>query len=90
MKFFKIPLSADLSITSYRCWGQIGEFAYIEYNDGFEDPSWEEIDEEDIQLLFPEWFVVNEDIEEEIPQLTQLDRLEALVSYLILQNSDDI
>lgn len=66
--FYKIPLDADLTNTSYRCKKETEEAAYIEYNEGAVFDEWEEIDEATAREIAPEWFTENEEkpTEEEI------------------------
>lgn len=71
--FYKIHLTNDISNVSYRCKKEIDDFIYIEYNDGIIDDSWEQISEEYIKMIAPEWF-------EEPIELTQLDRIENAIS----------
>ena len=57
--YYKIPLNADLSETSYRALKDTEDCAYIDYNEGYIGENWEEISETDIRELVPEWFEVN-------------------------------
>ena len=51
-KYFRIPLSADLSQTSYRAIA-ITEYAqYIEYNEGYIGQDWEEVSESKLVEVF--------------------------------------
>ncbi len=50
--YYKIPLDADLSQTSYRAMKLTEEAAYIEYNDGVIGEDWQEITEEELILVF--------------------------------------
>lgn len=50
--YYKIPLDADLSETSYRAFKDAEDCAYIDYNDGYIDPSWEEVTEEQLIEIF--------------------------------------
>lgn len=50
--YYKIPLSADLSQTSYRALEITQDFWYIEYNEGVVKEDWKEIAEEELILVF--------------------------------------
>ena len=76
--YFKIPLEADLSETSYRCYKVEEDFAYIEFNEGFVGEDWEEIGEEETRKIAPEWF----SSEQTNPEPTQLDRIESALALL--------
>lgn len=52
MRYFKIPLGFDLSQTSYRDNKPTETHEYIEYNDGYIDPAWEEVTEEQLIEVF--------------------------------------
>lgn len=48
MRYFKITLNTDLSQTSYRASVSTETHEYIEYNDGYIDPTWEELTEKQL------------------------------------------
>lgn len=52
MKYYKIPLNADLSQTSYRAKRKTKEAAYIEYNEGYVGEEWEEVSESKLVEVF--------------------------------------
>lgn len=52
MRCFKLPLESDLSQTSYRARRDTDEYIFIEYNDGYIDPTWEEVTEEMLIEVF--------------------------------------
>ena len=52
MKYFKIPLEADLSQTSYRAYKATEEAAYIEYNEGVINSDWKELSLEELIAIF--------------------------------------
>lgn len=52
--FYKIPLDADLSKTSYRDRYDTETNAFIEYNEGFVGNDWEEITEEEYMQNYPQ------------------------------------
>ena len=52
MKYYKIPLNADLSQTSYRAKRKTKEAAYIEYNEGATAEEWLEITVDDLAAVF--------------------------------------
>ena len=52
--FYKIPLDADLSKTSYRDRCDTETNAFIEYNEGFVGNDWEEITEEEYMQNYPQ------------------------------------
>lgn len=71
--FYKIPLNCDISNISYRCCKIIDDFIYIDYNDGIIPNPCEEVSEDYIRIIAPEWF-------EKVVEPTQLDRIEKYVS----------
>lgn len=75
--FYKIPLNADLTNTSYRCKKYTENAIYIEYNEGAVFDEWEEISEAEARNIAPEWFVEETNM---IESPTQLDRIESAVS----------
>lgn len=56
-KYYKIPLNSDLSATSFRCRRDKTDAIYIEYNEGFVGEDWNEVSEQEIKTIIPEWFV---------------------------------
>ena len=52
MRYFKIPLNTDLSQTSYRASASTETHEYIEYNEGYIGPAWEEVTEERLIEVF--------------------------------------
>lgn len=52
--FYKIPLDADLSKTSFRDRYDTETNAFIEYNEGFVGNDWEEITEEEYMKNYPQ------------------------------------
>lgn len=52
MRYFKIPLNADLSQTSYRASASTETHVFIEYNEGHIDPVWKEVTEEQVIEVF--------------------------------------
>lgn len=52
MIFYKIPLDADLSQTSYRASVATETNIFIEYNEGHVEPSWVELTEEELLAQF--------------------------------------
>lgn len=52
--FYKIPLDADLSKTSFRDRYDTETNAFIEYNEGFVGNDWEEITEEEYMQNYPQ------------------------------------
>jgi hypothetical protein len=52
MQYFKIPLSADLSQTSYRARRDTKENIFIEYNEGATAEDWQEITVDDLAAVF--------------------------------------
>ncbi len=52
MIFYKIPLDADLSQTSYRASVATETNLFIEYNEGHVEPSWVELTEEELLVQF--------------------------------------
>lgn len=52
MRYFKLPLESDLSQTSYRASASTETHEYIEYNDGYINPTWEEVTEEQLIEVF--------------------------------------
>lgn len=54
--YFKIPLNADLTNTSYRCYKETEDAVYIEYNEGYIGEDWEKSDEAVAREIAPEWF----------------------------------
>lgn len=52
MRYFKLPLNSDLSQTSYRASKRTETNEYIEYNEGYIDPIWEEVTEEQLIEVF--------------------------------------
>ena len=70
--FLKIPLNADLTKTSYRCFKETEEDVFIEYNNGDIHEDWEEISEERAREIAPEWFATPVFASEP----SQLDRIE--------------
>lgn len=52
MKYYKIPLNADLSQTSYRAKRKTEEAAYIEYNEGATAADWQAVTLEDLVAVF--------------------------------------
>ena len=51
-KYFRIPLDENLSKTSYRAIANTDYALYIEYNEGYIDPSWEEVSESKLVEVF--------------------------------------
>ena len=51
-KYFRTPLDENLSKTSYRAIANTDYALYIEYNEGYIDPSWEEVTEEQLIDVF--------------------------------------
>lgn len=72
--FYKLPSNTDLSNTSYRCRKDTDDVIYIEYNSGYIDDAWENIDESEMIEIAPEWFP-----SELTPEPTQLDIIQAAV-----------
>lgn len=64
-KYFKTPLTSDLSNTSYRCRKDAEESICIEYNEGFVGEDWIELSEQEVKTIAPEWF------EEPVKPLTE-------------------
>ena len=85
--YYKMPIEQDLTNTSYRCCQYFDEEKYIEYNSGYLDPLWEKVSEETIQNLFPDWFIEADPIEEE-PELSPVERLEALINLVLIQTAE--
>ena len=52
MQYFKIPLSTDLSQTSYRASANTEDAQYIEYNEGYIGQDWEEVSESKLVEVF--------------------------------------
>lgn len=86
--YYKLLNPIDLSETSYRCYKQVGDYIYIEYNSGFVADYWEQVSKEEIIQIVPEWFEEDEEIEEK-PQLTQLDTIEALLYEVLLYQDNN-
>ena len=72
--YFKLPLNADLSKTSYAFCEEVDGYYYIGYNDGFISDAWEAVSFEFIESLFPDYFYG-----EEPEDLSQLDRIELAI-----------
>ena len=86
--YYKMSIDTDLSATSYRCCQYHDNEAYIQYNEGFLDPQWEEVSEDLIKSLFPDWFEEATIVESPMTVLTQFDRIEAQLDYISLQLED--
>lgn len=52
MQYFRIPLNADLSQTSYRASKLTDHALYIEYNEGHIGQDWEEVSESKLVEVF--------------------------------------
>ena len=79
--YYKIPLNADLSQTSYRAIANTEYAQYIEYNEGYIGQDWEEITEETLIEVFG----YNPFVEESTPSTpepSQLDRIETALNEL--------
>ena len=50
--YYKIPLDADLSQTSYRASANTDYALYIEYNEGYIGQDWEEVSESKLVEVF--------------------------------------
>lgn len=72
MMFYRIPINTDLSKTSYRCMKLGDTCDYIEYNSGYIDDEWEELQKEDIVNIAPEWFIQSK-------EFSQLDKIQIAV-----------
>ena len=81
MRYFRVPLNADLSQTSYRASKNTETNEYIEYNEGYIGENWEEINEETLIEVFG----YNPFVEESTPSTpepSQLDRIETALNEL--------
>lgn len=85
MAYYKIPLDADLSETSYRCHKTAEEVGYIEYNEGYVGEDWQEVSAADLVDIFG--YNPFEE-EEETPSKEPTD--EELIQAEILLNQMDI
>lgn len=70
MQYFKIPLSADLSLVSYRARRDTEDAIYIEYNEGSIAKDWQTVTNVDLVGVF------GHNPFEEKKELSQLDRIE--------------
>lgn len=52
MQYFKIPLDADLSQTSYRASANTEDAQYIEYNEGATAADWQAVTLEELVAVF--------------------------------------
>lgn len=84
MLYYKIPLDADLSQTSYRDRRDTESYIYIEYNEGFVGEDWVVIEESELIAEFGyNPFAVTE---ETMPEVSEQDEINAR----ILLNQADI
>ena len=81
--YFKIPLDADLSRTSFRCYKEADGAVFIEYNEGFVGDNWEQISEEAAFAVAPEWFYPLSCADDE--NVTTEERLDAQMAYLVMK-----
>ena len=54
--YWKLPIGADLSKTSYRAMHVTDSFWYIERNEGFVGEDWVQLTDEEIREIAPEFF----------------------------------
>jgi hypothetical protein len=84
--YYKLPLDADLSQTSYRDRRDTDTHIYIEYNEGFVGENWVAIEESELIAEFGcNPFVVTEETAE-LPEVSEQDEINAR----ILLNQADI
>ena len=79
--YYKIPLDADLSRTSYRCHKEIGSYAVIAFNDGLVGNGWEKISAEEAFEIAPEWF----EVPSESLGPSKEEAQEAQLAYLVMK-----
>ena len=72
--YFKLPLNADLSKTSYAFCEEVNGYYYMGFNDGFISDDWEEVSFEIVESFFPDYFH-----HEEPHEPSQLDRIEIAI-----------
>ena len=79
--FYKIPLDTDLSETSYRCYKETDEAAFIEYNSGNVGENWVEITKEQAMEIAHEWFSSGSEESEPTsdPIMEKLESIEAKI-----------
>ena len=86
MKYYKLPLDADLSQTSYRDRRDTETHIFIEYNEGFVGEEWVAVEEAELIAEFGcNPFVVTEEMTE-LPEVSEQDEINAR----ILLNQADI
>ena len=84
--YYKLPLDADLSQTSYRDRQDTENSIYIEYNEGFVGEDWSAIEESELIAEFGyNPFLVTEETAE-LPEVSEQDEINAR----ILLNQADI
>ncbi len=71
--YYKIPLDADLSQTSYRDSRQTENSTYIEYNEGYVDKDWVVVEESDLITAFG----CNPFVVIEMPEVSEQDEINA-------------
>ena len=81
--YYRIPLDSDLSVTSYRASASTETHEYIEYNEGYIGPAWEEVTEERlIEVFGRNPFIVPEPEPEPIPYQPSNAEIAQLISDL--------
>jgi len=73
LKYYKIPLDADLSQTSYRDSRQTWDNIYIEYNEGYVGEDWIAVEESDLIAEFG----CNPFVAAELPEVSEQDEINA-------------
>ena len=75
--YWKIPIGADLSQTSYRAIHEEPDYWYIERNEGLVGEDWVRLEEDEIMLIAPEFF--EEPVDENSTEM-RLSRIENMVN----------